>query len=253
MSTIAVAATSLPERDAYTRFRRRMRAGAVALILAAIASALVPLGTTGIPTNPAQNIAFATGANSWGWRVGMMLALVYQALLVLGSLALYVHLSQTRAERWAFAGLVVTVGCTMLFVPMMGFAAFVVPAVGALIEAGHTDAVAVMDQTFREPFAILPFLGGIFVNLGLILNGVVVWRSGTLPKWAGLLLIVGGVLGVPAFLDVPQAGLVATPLTAAALITIGASLWKHPTTDGTESRHNFEVDRASYPPLQPDL
>jgi hypothetical protein len=31
----------------------------------------------------------------------------------------------------------------MLFVPMMGFATFVMPAVGALIEAGHTDAVVV--------------------------------------------------------------------------------------------------------------
>jgi hypothetical protein len=203
-----------------------MRAGAVALILAGIAYMLVPLGTTGVPTKPEQNVAFAIGANSWGWRVGMMLALVYQASLVLGSLALYAHLSQTRAERWGFAGLVVTVGCTMLFMPMIGFAAFVVPAVGALIDAGHTDAVAVMDQTFREPFAVLPFLGGMFVNLGLILNGVAVWRSSTFPKWAGLLLISGGVLGVPAFLDVPQAQLVAPLVGGSALIWIGASLWK---------------------------
>ena len=113
--------------------------------------------------------------------------------------------------------------CTMLFVPMMGFAAFVVPAVGALIKAGHTDAVAVMDQTFREPFAVLPFLGGIFVNMGLILNDIAVWRSGTLPKWAGLLLI-GGVLGVPSFMDVPQAQLVAPPLMGASLIAAGVSV-----------------------------
>ena len=73
----------------------------------------------------------------------MLLALVYQVALVFGSLALYVHLSQSRAGRWVFAGFVVTVGCTILFVPMMGFAAFVVPSVGALIEAGHADAVAV--------------------------------------------------------------------------------------------------------------
>lgn len=230
MSTIALTPTTVAARDSHARFRSHIRAGAVALILAGIASALVPLGTSGVPTNPAQNVAFAIGANSWGWRVSMMLALVYQASLVLGSLALYVHLSQTRAERWAFAGLVITVGCTMLFVPMMGFAAFVVPAIGALIEAGQADAVAVMDQTFREPFAVFPFLGGIFVNLGLIFNGVAVRRSGTLPKWAGLLLIGGGVLGVPAFLDVPQFQLVAPIVTGAALIAIGVSLWKQSVT-----------------------
>jgi hypothetical protein len=38
----------------------------------------------------------------------------------------------------------------------MRYAALVVPAVGALIEAGHADTVAVIDQTFREPFAVLP-------------------------------------------------------------------------------------------------
>ena len=232
MTTIAIESAAIAARDSHPRFRRYMRAGAVALILGGIASALVPLGTTGVPTTPEQNVAFATGANSWGWRVAMMLALVYENSLVLGSLALYLHLAQTRAERWAFAGLVVTVGCTLLFLPMMGFAAFVVPAVGALIEAGHTDAVAVMDQTFREPFAVFPFLGGVFVNIGLILNGIAIWRSGTLPKWAGLLLIGGGVLGIPAFLDVPntQASLV----IGSALIAVGVSLWKQPTTNDAE-------------------
>jgi hypothetical protein len=199
----------------------------MALILAGIAVALVPLGTTGIPTVPDQNVAFATGANSLRWRLAMLLALVYQALLVLGSLMLYVHLAQTRAHRWAAGGFVVTVGCTVLFLPMMGFAAFVVPAVGALIEAGHADAVAVLDQTFREPFAVVPFLGGICVNLGLILNGIAIWRSGTLPGWAGLLLIGGGVLGVPAFLDQPLAQAVAPIVTGAALITVGVGLLRH--------------------------
>ncbi len=232
MRTLAIESIPLAARDAHPRLQRRLRAGAVALILGGLGLVLVPLGTTGIPTDPAQNVAFATGANSWAWRVGMMLALVYQTLLVLGSLALYVHLSRSRAERWAFAGLVVTICCTMLFVPMMGFAAFVVPAVGALIEAGHTDAVAVMDQTFREPFAAFPFFGGIFVNLGLILNGVAVWRSGTLPKWAGVLWIASGVLGVPAFLDVPQAQQVVPIVEGSALIWIGASLWKQATVRG---------------------
>jgi len=226
MSKIAVASTLVAEHDSLTRFRGSLRAGAVALILGGIASAVVPLFTAGIPTAPEHNVAFAQGANTLGWRLGMIVALVYQALLVLGSLALYVHLAQSSAEGWAFAGLVVTVCFTMLFMPMMGFAAFVVPAVGALLEAGHADAVAVMDQTFREPFAVLPFLGGILVNLGPILNGVAVWRSGALPKWVGLLLIGGGVLGVPAFLDVPQAQLVAPLITGSAMIAVGVSLWK---------------------------
>jgi hypothetical protein len=232
MNPSAIASTSVAERDFQAEFRRSIRAGAVALILGGIAGAVVPLLTAGIPTAPEHNVAFAQGANTLGWRLGMIVALVYQALLVLGSLALYVHLAQSSAERWAFAGLVVTVCFTMLFVPMMGFAAFVVPAVGALIEAGHADAVAVMGQTFREPFAALPFLAGILVNLGPVVNAVAVWRSGTLPKWAGLLLIGGGVLGVPAFLDVPQAQLLAPLVGGSAMIAVGVSLWKRPIAHG---------------------
>jgi hypothetical protein len=140
MSTMAIGSTSNTARDDHPGLQRRLRVGALALILGGVALAAVPLGTTGIPTAPEQNVAFATGANSLGWRLAMILALIYQTLLVLGSLALYVRLAQTRAEGWAFAGMVVTVCFTMLFVPMMGFAAFVVPAVGALIEAGHADA-----------------------------------------------------------------------------------------------------------------
>ena len=226
MNTLAIAPAHVAADESGKRYGRRIRAGAVALILGGIALALVPLLTSGVPTAPDQNAAFATGANTLGWRLGMILALVYFAFFVLGSFALYVHLAQTRAERWAFAGLVVTVGLTMLFVPLMGFSAFVVPAVGALIEAGHTDAVDVMDQAFREPFIVVPFLAGIFVNIGLILSGVAVWRSGTLWKWAGLLLIAGGVIGIPAFLDVPQAQLVEPPVTGAAMISIGVSLWR---------------------------
>ena len=254
MSTIAAASMPVAEGNVHARYRHRICAGAVALILGGIANGLVPLGTTGIPTAPEQNVAFAMGANSLGWRLAMVLALIYQALLVLGSLALYAQLAQTRAERWAFAGLVVTVCLTMLFVPMMGFAAFVVPAVGALIAAGHTDAVAVMDQTFREPFAVLPFLAGLFVNLGPILNGVAVWRSGTFPKWAGVLLIGGGALGVPAFLDMPQAQMVAPIVGGAALIAVGVLIWKQPAGNHTESQHGYEgLDRASDSSLHADL
>jgi len=235
MSNIAAAYSSVAARDFLTRFQRHIRAGAVALILGGIALAIVPLLTMGIPTAPEQNLAFAQGANTLGWRLGMILALVYQALLILGSLALYAHLAQTRAERWAFAGLVVTVWFTILFVPIQGFAAFVVPAVGALIEAGQSNAVVLLDQTFREPFAVLPFLAGILVNLGLILNGEAVRRSGTLPQWVGFVWMGGGVLGIPAFLDVPQAQLVAPLINGSAMIAIGVSLWKQPSAGAIQA------------------
>jgi hypothetical protein len=63
MGTITVTSTPVAERDTHTQFRR-IRAGAVALILGGIALAVVPLLTSGVPTAPEHNLAFAQGANS---------------------------------------------------------------------------------------------------------------------------------------------------------------------------------------------
>lgn len=110
---------------------------------------------------------------------------------------------------------------------MYGFAAFVAPAVGELIDSGQANAVDVMARTFEEPFIAVPFFAGIFCNLGYILTGVAVWRSRTLWKWGGLALAASGLAGIPAFLDVPVAQNVTPLLFAAAMSFIGCSLWRH--------------------------
>ena len=80
-----------------------------------------------------------------------------------------------------------------------------------------------MAQTFREPFVAVSFLSGILYYVGIVLTGVAVWRSETLWRWGGLLYIVSGVVGIPAFLGVPSAQKVA-PLVWA--VVVGVSLWR---------------------------
>jgi predicted permease len=98
----------------------------------------------------------------------MMLVGVSLALFIPGVFGLYAHLSQTKQQKVASAGLVVVVGFLVLFLPVTGFAAFVVPAIGALAEQGHVEMVAVMDQTFKEPFLAIQFFAGILWNNGHI-------------------------------------------------------------------------------------
>jgi hypothetical protein len=205
------------------------RAGAAALVLGGLVLVPVPFLQNTV-TSPDENVAFALAANSTAWRVSMLLAIVSVPLLVFGSFALYSHLRRTRARGLARAGLVVTVALLLIFVPMYGFAAFVTPAVGALLDAGQSNAVDVMDQTFKEPLIAIPFFAGILYNLGYVLTGVAVWRSRTLTKWGGLAFVIAGVLGIPAFLDVPWAQNVTPFVLAAATLTVGASLWvrEHP-------------------------
>ena len=159
-------------------FTKRISLGAIALILAGLT--LMPQGilTANVPTAPEQNLEFAARANSFSYRFSMMLVGISLALFILGVFAVYAHLAQTKQEKMAFAGLIVTVGFLALFLPIIGFAAFVVPAIRALVEQGQTEMFAVMDEIFKEPFLPIQFLAGILWNIGNILLGIAVWRSG---------------------------------------------------------------------------
>ena len=83
-----------------------------------------------------------------------------------------------------------------------------------------------MDQTFKEPFLPIQFLAGILWNIGNILLGIAVWRSGTLWKWGGLLFIIYGVVGIPSFLDVKVFQIVSPTVGGLAQIAVGISLWR---------------------------
>jgi hypothetical protein len=62
--------------------------------------------------------------------------------------------------------------------------------------------------------------------VGIVLTGVAVWRSETLWRWGGLLYVISGVVGIPAFLDVSSAQNVAPLAWAVAALVIGVSLWR---------------------------
>jgi hypothetical protein len=77
----------------------------------------------------------------------------------------------------------------------------------------------------HEPLIAIPFFAGILYNLGFVLTGFAVWRSGTLLKWGGLAFVAAGVLGVPAFLDVTWAQNLSPFVFAVATLLAGTSLW----------------------------
>ena len=205
---------------------KRIRLGALALILAGLTLAPIGVLMSRVTTAPANNLEFAKGANSFSWRLGMALTGLSLALLMMGTFALYTHLSRTKQERLAFAGMLMTIGFVALMLPVTGFAAYVVPAIGKLVAQGHEGMIDVMDQTFKEPFIVLPFFGGILWNIGSVLLGIAIWRSKALWPWGGLLYIASGVLGIPAFLDVKVLQIITPLVGGAAQAGVGFSLWR---------------------------
>ena len=204
----------------------RLALGALALVVAGVTQLPTGILRAGVPSDPAHNLEFALGANSFAFRLGIALTDVSMAFFVLGLFALYAYLSRSRAERLAFVGLAMTVGFLVLFLPLIGFVAYVVPAIGSLAERGQTEMIQVMDQTFQEPFILIPFLGNILWTVGCIPLGLAIWRSGQLWKWSGALFILFGVFGIPAIFDVGVLQLIASVLLGLAQVAAGVTLFR---------------------------
>ena len=91
-------------------------------------------------------------------------------------------------------GMVVTGFGTLLFLMVGGVSIFAVPKEGqsVLVGLGEWEQL----PTILADTALLPTMGlGVLLMLvGNVLLGVAVWRSGTLPRWAGALWIAGSAL-----------------------------------------------------------
>ena len=210
--------------------RRRFRMGATALILGGVLSVTASFLVANIITPPSGGrvitVSSAVNANSLEWRVGMVLSFLADASLTLGWFALYLHLARRHVEQWALAGLVITVVFGTLYAPLLGVVTYVLPAAGALVESGGDSAMAVIDRTWTDPLIFIPFISALCSYVGKILIGVAIWRSGTLSKLGGAGVVFGGILGIPAFLDVVELSLVAPFVYSAGVLLVGASLWR---------------------------
>ncbi len=77
-----------------------------------------------------------------------------------------------------------------------------------------------------KTFAVIS-LAGLLYFIGFILFGVAIWRSETLPKWAGVILAVAGlVLAVPA--NIPGSNVLGTVLLIIAGGWLALSILRNP-------------------------
>jgi hypothetical protein len=113
--------------------------------------------------------------------------------VIFGTFALGVYLASSRAGRMGLVAMVITVFGSLLFLMVGGVSIFTAPKDGQAILAGmEIDKL----PNLLADTALLPTMGlGVLLMLvGNVLLGLAVWRSGTLPKWAGALWIAGSAL-----------------------------------------------------------
>jgi hypothetical protein len=122
-------------------------------------------------------------------------------LAIFGVFALGAYLATSRAGRMGLAAMVMTVVGNALFLSVVGLSAFATPAIGEAYLAGMEG---VMQVEFSSAMTATFLLAILLLFVGNVLLGVAVWRSGTLPMWAGaiwaasalLFYVLGAVIGM---------------------------------------------------------
>ena len=117
--------------------------------------------------------------------VGYILGL---SLLTLGVFALTVYLSEIRGERWALIAMVLSILGIGLLLSHYGLRTYAVPALGGAYLGGEENAVGMANVIFGSPTDGVFYAAFLLYSVGFILFGFAVWGSGTLTRWAGVLL-----------------------------------------------------------------
>ena len=152
-----------------------------------------------------------------GHLFGSILGLI---CLIFGVFALGVYLATSRAGRMGLWAMFLTVLGSALFLPLQGLSTFAVPEEGQAVLAGLEEYEAlppIFANTVQSLTGLVVILLGF---VGHILVGVAVWRSGTLPRWAGVLWAGANVLMYLSLVYGNTIGPASTPFT----VPLGAAV-----------------------------
>ena len=153
------------------------------------------LAWSSLDPQPDQNkdpVAWARFVGSTYYLITHIFGSMGSALLaILGVFALGAYLANSRAGRMGLAAMVMTVVGQALGLVIGGVSTFALNAIGRAYLAGTKD---VMKLDFSSSFSVLFGLVILLLVVGNVLLGVAVWRSGTLPKWAGAIWVASALM-----------------------------------------------------------
>jgi hypothetical protein len=108
-----------------------------------------------------------------------------------------------QAGRPGSIGFVLTFFGTLLLMAQVVVAAWVLPVIATQPSAPKT-AFEMFDLAGPLPaFSAVVFAAYVPAGIGLVLLGIATMRAGVLPRWAGLLLIIGTVLDFAVLVGAP--------------------------------------------------
>ncbi|MFC7546538.1 hypothetical protein [Plantactinospora sp. GCM10030261] len=227
----------------------RPRLGAAALAIAAALFVLYPAVRPWTDEFTAAGAAAAMASPAW--VASHLFAMIGFLLVPLGLLAVRDLLAATRAEPVAFAAVAVGLLGTGLTLPYYGAEDFGLHAIAAEVGGdGPTDLLGLVEAVRFQPAAAATFLIGLLaLGVAAVLTAVAVWRSGVLPRLAGVPFAAGFVLWVPQFYTAAPVRIGHGVLVGAGMAWLATVLWaavpaRWP-TPGRRGRLGGEADAGS--------
>ena len=183
------------------------------------------------PNRQTEVEAYARYISTTSYLAQHILGSIFGTILaIFGVIALAAYLANGRAGRLALVAMVMSVAGNCLILTIFGFSTIVSPVIGELYLAGQQDAMKVNEAIFGSTaFALLAVPGLLLYLGGAILSGVAIWRSGTLPRWAGVLYAPTGFL-IAAGVAIGAAQTLGSALLVAAGIWIAWSVMRGPSS-----------------------
>ena len=152
-------------------------------------------------------------------------------LAIFGAVALGVYLSSRRSALWA---MVLSIAGNALILTLFGMSTFATPAVGRAYLEGQRNIIEVNQDILGTPVIVTALVGGLLYSTGTILFGIAVWRSVTLPKWAGVLYAPTGLLISIVGLAIGEAQTLGSILIIVGGSWIAWSVMRRPPTEPVE-------------------
>jgi type IV secretory pathway VirB2 component (pilin) len=148
------------------------------------------------PDRSTQVEAYARYVSSSTYLTQHLLGSILATILaIFGVIALGAYLANGRAGSLALTAMVMGVVGNALNLTIFGFSTIISPVIGQLYLEDQPGVMEVNEAIFSSAaFLILSGPGMLLYLVGNILLGVAVWRSGTLPKWAGALYVPTGLV-----------------------------------------------------------
>src|SRR5215204_505993 len=110
-------------------------------------------------------------------------------LLSVGVFALTVYLSEIRRERWTLVAMVLSILGIGVLLSHYGLSTYALPVLGEAYLNGVQNAVVLANTILLDGLTrSVLYVAFLLYSAGFILFGFGVWGSGTLPKWAGVIL-----------------------------------------------------------------